>query len=143
MPALPAVGSPLIRTWFGDDASWRHLVHLVETPSPEGFLANVVFIDDRTYEGTTAAGLRAEHHDGEAASFIADRRTLTEPELPILAVWTSSFVYDAAEVDESKLRPFRVIPSQLWSVEANINISNMDWWEFLGSVDDDGVFRGF
>lgn len=142
--AFPDVGSPLIRTWFGSDESWQHLIRLVETPSPEGFLSNVVLIDDHAYEGMTALDLRAQHkHTGEDASFIADMRTLTEPDSPILAVWTSSFEYDASDVCESQLRPFRVIPSQLWSVEANINIANMDWWDFLEAVGDDDVFRGF
>jgi hypothetical protein len=40
-------------------------------------------------------------------------------------------------------RTFRVIPSQMWSIENNLSISNMDFFEFADAVDDDGIFRGF
>jgi hypothetical protein len=40
-------------------------------------------------------------------------------------------------------RSFRVVPAQLWSVQANLSLANMDWEEFADAVDDDGVFRGF
>jgi hypothetical protein len=33
-------------------------------------------------------------------------------------------------------------PSELWTVENNLNIANMDWQEFAAAVDEDGVFRG-
>ncbi|CAM5491672.1 hypothetical protein TPAU25S_00623 [Tsukamurella paurometabola] len=52
----------------------------------------------------------------------------------------SSFVFG---VDEPELVPFRLVPSEVWSVENNIDIANMDWWDFLGALDADGVFRGF
>jgi hypothetical protein len=39
--------------------------------------------------------------------------------------------------------PFRCIPSELWSVDNNLNIANMDWEDFAGSTGEDGVFRGF
>jgi hypothetical protein len=39
--------------------------------------------------------------------------------------------------------PFRCIPSELWGVDNNLNISNMDWEDFSGAAGEDGVFRGF
>jgi hypothetical protein len=30
-------------------------------------------------------------------------------------------------------------PSELWAVENNLNIANMDWQEFAAAVDEDGV----
>jgi hypothetical protein len=39
--------------------------------------------------------------------------------------------------------PFRSVPSELWGVDNNLNIANMDWEEFANSVDESGVFRGF
>ena len=38
---------------------------------------------------------------------------------------------------------FRVIPANLWSVQANLSLANMDWEEFTGALGADGVFRGF
>jgi hypothetical protein len=40
-------------------------------------------------------------------------------------------------------RTFRVIPSEMWSVENNLSVANMDFYEFADNVDLDGVFRGF
>ena len=40
-------------------------------------------------------------------------------------------------------RSFRALPSQVQSIENNLSIANMDWEDFAGAVDADGVFRGF
>jgi hypothetical protein len=40
-------------------------------------------------------------------------------------------------------RTFRVIPSEMWGVENNLSLSNMDFFEFADAADEDGVFRGF
>jgi hypothetical protein len=40
-------------------------------------------------------------------------------------------------------RTFRVVPSELWAVENNLSLSNMDFEEFAEAVDGDGVFRAF
>ncbi|WP_328609841.1 hypothetical protein OG943_12155 [Amycolatopsis sp. NBC_00345] len=37
----------------------------------------------------------------------------------------------------------RVIPAELWSVENNISLGNMDWQDFTSAAGADGVFRGF
>lgn len=139
MQPLPN-GSVLVRTWFGGGAAWERLVSQAEAPTAEGFVANVTCVDDRAYSGLTAEGLVELHADRANVSFIADERTLTDPESPILAVLVSRFDFG---VEASQLRPFRVIPSELWSVEVNIDIANMDWWDFTENTDDDGVFRGF
>ncbi|MFN8515091.1 MAG: hypothetical protein U0841_21405 [Chloroflexia bacterium] len=40
-------------------------------------------------------------------------------------------------------RAFRAILPELWAIDANLSISNMDFFEFADSVDSDGIFRGF
>jgi hypothetical protein len=58
-----------------------------------------------------------------AVLFIADSTTLTSPEHPALVV------------DLLTGRPpFGCVPTQLWSVENNLNIANMDWEDFAGSA---------
>jgi hypothetical protein len=109
-------------------------VREVRTPSEEGFLAAVEPVDDPAFENLTAAGLRTEQADGPFVSFLADERTLCDAEHPILAVW----VWPGREYE-----PFRVVPGALWSVENNINVRNLDWWDYTDSADEDGVFRGF
>lgn len=132
--------SVLVRTWFGDDSEWDALVREVQTPGDEGFLANVVVVNDPAFEELGAETLKQRQSDGAIVSFLADETTLTDAEHPVLAVWVLPTDDD---VDERDHRPFRVVPSELWSVENNINLANMDWADFTGSIAEDGVFRGF
>jgi hypothetical protein len=138
MTSLPN-GSVLVRTWFGGaDADWESLVSAVRTPSEEGFLAYVEIVDDPAFAGLDAEALRTAQPDPAMVSFLADRTTLTDPDHPILAVRT---LPDHEDEDES--RPFRVVPAELWSVENNLNLSNMDWEEFASAAGPDHVYRGF
>jgi uncharacterized protein DUF6924 len=36
-----------------------------------------------------------------------------------------------------------LVPSELWSVDNNLNIANMDWEDFADTLDLSGIFRGF
>jgi hypothetical protein len=138
MTELPS-SSVLIRTWFGDDGAWESLVLEVQTPSDEGFMATVTLVNDPVFEGLTAEALKATQTLGPFVSFLADETTLTSAKHPILAVW----VLPRQDGNRRDHRPFRVVPAELWSVENNINLANMDWAEFTRSADEDGVFRGF
>jgi hypothetical protein len=40
-------------------------------------------------------------------------------------------------------RTFRAAPSEVQSIENNLSLANMDFFEFAESVGPDGVFRGF
>lgn len=139
MTGLPSA-SVLVRTWFGDDNAWESLVLDVETPNDEGFLASVVPVNDPAFEGLNAEALKVKQPGGAIVSFIADQLTLTIGERPILAVW----VLPRQDWDDRPDRlPFRVVASELPSVENNINLANMDWEDFTQAVGEDGVFRGF
>jgi hypothetical protein len=35
------------------------------------------------------------------------------------------------------------VPAELWSVENNLSLANMDFHQFADNVAPDGVFRGF
>jgi hypothetical protein len=65
--------------------------------------------------------------------FISDQITFTSSEQPVLVV----------DLSEEPGRTFRVIPSEMWSVENNLSIANMDYSEFADNADPDGIFRGF
>ena len=65
--------------------------------------------------------------------FIVDRVALSHRELPILVL----------DLHEQPGRTFRVIPSEVWGVENNLCIGNMDFSEFADALDPDGIFRGF
>ncbi len=138
MSALPST-SVLVRTWFGDDGAWAALAEAVRTPSEDGFLANVTPVDDPAFEDLSVKALREKQTKGPIVSFLADEKTLTDAERPVLAVR----VLPRRDGDERAFEPFRVVPAELWSVENNINLANLDWADFTRSAGPDGVFRGF
>lgn len=132
---LPASENTLvIRTDFSDDAAWDRLCRAIRTPSPDfGFLANVEFVNDRRHDGATVETLVAQAPESQVLFFVADRVALSNPDQPVLAVYY---------VDTPFLS-LRVIPSELWSIENNISLGNMDFEEFADSAGPDGIFRGF
>ena len=127
--------SLLLRTDFSDDAAWVALCKVVQLPSEEGFVANVQCVSDSTYSGLTVERLLAlePKESGRSFIFIADVDCFTTAEHPILVV----------DLIGEPGRTFRVIPSEMWGVENNLSISNMEFHEFADNVDADGVFRGF
>ncbi|MBZ0289882.1 MAG: hypothetical protein K8I30_19825 [Anaerolineae bacterium] len=130
--------SMVLRTDFSDEAAWQALCVAIETPTPdEGFQAGVEFIDDRDFEGTSVEtaldNLPGPEGWWHTFFFIVDHEAIANPEHPILVV----------DLSDEPGRTFRVIPSEMWGVENNLWVANMDWEDFADRVDADGVFRGF
>lgn len=65
--------------------------------------------------------------------FLVDNVTISDPETPLVAL----------DLLHEPGRWFRVVPAEMWSVENNLSIANMDFFEFAEAADPDGVFRGF
>jgi hypothetical protein len=132
----PESGNPvLLRTDFTADSAWAALCLAAQARSSEDFQANIDCVSDRACDGLTVQQVVALARNGSSHSFafMADRLTLTGPERPILVI----------DLAHETGRPFRVIPGQLWAVENNLSLANMDYSEFADNVDRDGVFRGF
>ena len=136
MKNLPETeNSLLLRTDFSDDAAWAALCDAAQAQSEEGLQARLECISDRAYDGLTIDQLAAlaRTNDDLGYIFLADRVALTNPEQPILVV----------DLYDEPGRTFRVIPRELWGVENNLSLANMDYSDFADNVDADGVFRGF
>jgi hypothetical protein len=127
-------GSLVLRTDFSDSATWDAVCSNIQAPQSE-FRAYVHFISDRDYDGIAIPQLvpLATEIARRTFMFIVDRTTMTHEEHPVavLDLW------------HKPGRTFRVIPSQMWSVENNLSLANMDFFEFADAVGDDGIFRGF
>jgi uncharacterized protein DUF6924 len=152
MPTLPDMGALLVRTDFTDDDAWDQVRDEAtrEYPDefqPEGFRAYVEPVSDPQWAAATWESVKAAapvNDTGPCVLFIADSITFASPEHPILVVDLDDKILSVAEFPEIADRtPFRCIPSELWGVENNLSISNMNWEDFAGAVSDDGVFRGF
>lgn len=125
----------LLRTDFSDDAAWAALCKAVRAPSDEGFQANVDCVSSRSFDGVPVEQVAALARKGSSHSFafLADPLTVADPERPILVI----------DLADEIGRTFRVIPSQMWAVENNLSLANMEYSEFADNVDPDRVFRGF
>lgn len=133
MNKLPQTDDPLVlRADFSDDATWDAICETIKAPS--GFFqANVEFLSDHEYEGVPPQQLVSLAPQGmHSFLFVVDHDTLTKPDNPILVV----------DLEEDPGRTFRVIPSEMWAVENNLSLANMDFQDFAEHVDEDGVFRG-
>ncbi|MFC8381763.1 DUF6924 domain-containing protein [Nocardia sp. NPDC057272] len=134
--------SLLIRTDFSDDAAWRATAAAAMAPG-EGkdsdFVACLTCIDNPDNDGLSITALLDRIGDAPPYYvFIADTETITNPEHPILAVDTGP-----ENTGHERGRTFRVMPAQMWSVENNLSISNMDFEDFASASDPNGVYRGF
>lgn len=134
MKSLPRSDQALvIRTDFSDDTAWNTVVAAIRQPV-EGFYAYVEFVDDPDFNGLTVEQLVTLRDDlSKSYTIVADALTMSGAEQTLLIV----------DLYEEPGRTFRAIPSAIQSIENNLSITNMDFWEFADNVDADGVFRGF
>ncbi|MEV5833271.1 hypothetical protein [Nocardia sp. NPDC052112] len=140
---LPDGESLFIRTDFADDAGWAETLDAALQPWDlgDGILvyAGITPVDDRRFAGLTAAKLESlVPAPPPYYLFLVDKRTITDPEHPILVVDTSR-----GNADVVGFQTFRVVPSEMPAVENNLSLANMDFEDFSDNVDPDGVFRGF
>ncbi|QIK66735.1 hypothetical protein G7072_10640 [Nocardioides sp. HDW12B] len=142
---------PLIRTDFSSDEGWQRLVGEVTKDSDGGdgewYTPNLQPLSDRDFEGTTAETLAtAWPRDSHGYVVLADSRSLQEAmaggEVTVVFVDLCAEDEDA-ELGELYGNSFRCVAGEVASVEANLSIANVDFSEFAGSADHDGVLRGF
>ncbi|WP_246284567.1 DUF6924 domain-containing protein [Gordonia asplenii] len=133
-----------IRTDFSDDDRWRRIALAAAAPVESGhaeyptFQAALTCIDNPENEGLAPDQLLARIGDGPPMfAFIVDAVTISDPEMPILALDCGDSEY------REPGRTFRVIPSEVCGIENNLSIANMDFRDFADAADDDGTFRGF
>ena len=135
-PIAETENSLMLRTDFSDDAAWRAVCAAAQAPQgPLQFRANLDFVSDREYEEATFAQLvsSATEIADRTFIFVVDRTAVTHVEHPVAVL----------DVSHEPGRSFRVVPSEVWSVENNLSIGNMDFEEFAEAADADGIFRGF
>ena len=133
MKRLPATEDSLVlRTDFSDDAVWDSVCAAISAPVGE-FQAQLSCVSDIAYDGLTVERLLKLKHGDHGFVFIVDSVAITDPEMPVLVV----------DLEDEPGRTFRVVPSQMWSVENNLSLANMEFSEFADAVDQTGVFRGF
>lgn len=98
-------------------------------------MAYVEFLSDLAYENISVEEIVTLNSQSPYRSylFVVDNVALSHPEHPILVI----------DLFSQPGHTFRVIPTEMWSVENNLSIANMDFEDFTDSADPDGIFRGF
>jgi hypothetical protein len=124
----------VLRTDFSDDHAWDAICGEIRAPSGD-FSASVDCVSDRAFDGVTPEEVAelVRPDSRHTFLFLVDHDTVADPEHPVLVV----------DLYADPGRTFRVIPSEMWGVENNLSLANMDFEELADSVDSDGVFRGF
>jgi len=134
---IPETENPLVlRTDFSNQAAWETICAIIQKPvSIFRFRANVEFVNDVEYAGITKDELLELIPKEYSHSFIivVDRSAISLRDYPLLIV----------DLYERSGREFRAIPAQIQGIENNLSIANMDFEEFVESVDESGFFRGF
>ena len=137
MKQLPRTMFPLVlRTDFSSQSQWDDICAEIRKPVGEdGFLADVVFLDDKAYKDITKQQLLELVPRDYPHTFImlVDRTAISESESLLLIV----------DLYAEPGREFRAGPSEVQGIQNNLSIANMAFYEFADNVDDDGVFRGF
>ena len=136
MSGLPSTqDSLLVRTDFTDERAWQATEAAAVAENDDGFRAYVRIIDEPQFADSTWQALRQDVmalEEHAAVLFVVDGTALTDDH-PILVV----------DLSDEPRAAFRCVAHELWGVDNNLNIANMDWQEFADNVDGGGVFRGF
>lgn len=126
----------VLRSDFSFNEDWEQVCELIKQSGRElGFAPYVTFVDDKQFDNIKIdmlpkGGTKECNH---FFLFIVDSMTMNQEEHPILCV----------DIFDEFGKSFRVIPEEMWSVENNLSIANMDFSDFYEATDEDGVFRGF
>jgi hypothetical protein len=138
-PTLPRTAHTLVlRTDFRDDAAWRSICDKICRSSCEGFVERYTCVSDLHWADVPQEAL-LQCEPPPSFYLVVDRIAIEHAQHPVLAVDLSKA--RAAELDAP--RTFRLIPAEASGFACNLNIANMDFWDFTQSVDPDGIFRGF
>jgi hypothetical protein len=137
LPVPPEFHVLLLRTDFADEPAYEQICDLVAASDCEGYSPTVIRINDSRYAGMGPDDVYRACADPDIGYvFIVDTVAITDPEHPLL-------VLDIGYDDDAPGRNFRALPARVCNIDANLGISNMEFFEFADAVDTDGVFRGF
>ncbi|NLE80431.1 MAG: hypothetical protein GX610_12760 [Rhodococcus sp.] len=135
---FPDGQSLLIRTDFSNDALWQSALRSTgDGEEDEPYYLPFTVVDDHRFDGLTVNDLLQIVPGDQFYVFVADRRTMEDPEHPLLVVDTGS-----AAAGDAGGQTVRVTQPGIESIESNLSIANMDFVDFVDAADSDGVYRG-
>ncbi|WP_433681073.1 DUF6924 domain-containing protein [Nocardia sp. CA-119907] len=153
-PTLPSTaGVLLVRTFFDDEQGWRALLDELGGADEDGWVGadvdpdeidvehyplTALVVDDRAFEGLLPGQVPAlvpppkDTDEHTTLVVLADARTFAEPGRPLTAV----------DLYDTPGQP-AVLPSRMvGSLACNLEISNMDFYEFVAVEDTEPWWEG-
>ncbi|MCX5115337.1 hypothetical protein OOK13_44310 [Streptomyces sp. NBC_00378] len=131
-----SAGPLLVRTSFEQPDEWARLLQALEEASEH--YKPITVIDNPAHAGITANQIQArigrddEDWPNSTLVLIADERTLTSADFPLLAV------NNLPDEDDD---PFRITLAAAGSLLVNLELANTSFGDWGRSVDADGVYR--
>ncbi|HXA59152.1 MAG TPA: hypothetical protein VNW94_08335 [Streptosporangiaceae bacterium] len=124
----------LVRTDFTDAGGWASLMTAIEREW-YGSVADVEIVDDPEFSGLTAEELMARLPGGFLPGMlvVADAQALATEGHELLGL----------DLHDEPGRPMRFTADVLVEIQVNLDLANMDFFDFADSAGPDGVYRGF
>jgi len=135
MITLPYSDSGLIiRTDFSKTSKWEIICNEINDPA-NMFETYALFVNDIKFKSLDVTQLPKFDYPDSIHTFVllVDNFTSAHPDHPLNCI----------NLYENFGSSFRVIPSEVWGITANLSLSNMDFEEFTYYLDKEGIFRGF
>jgi hypothetical protein len=135
MKKLPNSAKPIIlRTDFSNPAAWEKACEEIRKPYGKHDVG-VEFLEHPEYQGVTKEQLvrlipEKYEHD---LIVVFDGRTAADPKLPLL-------VFDPVEEPGQS---FRAYPPHIFTIETNLLVGNISFYEFERMLDEDGIYCGY
>jgi hypothetical protein len=138
IPAVSEFQTAALRTTYGDQtawqATWQALTAAYPTEAFEWDGARLFLVESPELDGLAASAILDSPRDGwHSAIVVIDAQSLRDH---------TALVLNTLGGDNDR-RSLRVVPEQLQGILDNLQISNMDFSEFVREADSEGVFRGF
>ena len=125
--------TPVIRTDYSDREAWDVVRAAILAPSDDGFRANVGFFDDPAYQDLTPGQVLAlvppDDEYLHPVIIVADKATITSASMPLLVL----------NLWEERGREIRIPAADLWGIENNLSIANMDFDDWADPAAEDGL----
>ncbi|POX50543.1 hypothetical protein C3489_22035 [Streptomyces sp. Ru71] len=134
LPQPDDLATLVLRTDFSDDAAWNALCARLDSADESATRVSDPRFDGASIEALLDEENAAAEDERICEVFLADATTLTDPELPLLAV----------DLHDEPGRTFRVPVRWYADIAANLSIANMDFADYADAADaSSGTFRGF
>ena len=100
----------------------------------DGFVANLTVVSDPAWASASVTDIQTAHAGDKerVVAFVFDATAASDEKHSLLCINLAS----------KKVRTMRVLPSEVWSVENNLSLGNMEWSDFASALKE-GVFVGF